>query len=262
MSLKNGELITIQMPRRGMVGMETDRGKYRLLVRLIGGLVDYRQAWRWQQQLVAERSAGDGSDTLLLLEHPPTITLGRAAHREHILFSPDDLARQGIDLVESDRGGDVTYHAPGQLVGYPVLKLAHYGGNVLRYLRNLEEVLIRTLATYGIAGRRVEGLTGVWVGLDGETPTKIAAIGVRLSASGITSHGFALNVAPEMRGFQTIIPCGIQNSRVTSLEQLLGGAPPMEEVATRVVAHFAEVFGIDPIETIGHERYTSIEKDI
>jgi lipoyl(octanoyl) transferase len=216
------------------------------------GLLPYQAAWDWQRQLAAARSAGSGPDTLLLLEHPPTITLGRAARREHILLPPDELERRGVALVESDRGGDVTYHAPGQLVGYPVLKLARYGGGLYRYLRGLEDVLIQVLASYGIAGGRVEGLTGVWVDTRGTPPdhdspqfdAKIAAIGVRLSASGVTSHGFALNIAPDLQGFAQIIPCGIRGRSVTSLERLLGAAPPREEVAARVVACFSEVFDV------------------
>jgi lipoyl(octanoyl) transferase len=210
------------------------------------GRLDYGAAWDWQRRLAADRSAGRCGDTLLLLEHPPTITLGRAADRSNILISPDELARRGVALVESDRGGDVTYHAPGQLVGYPILKLSRYGGGLLRYLRGLEETLIRVLASYGIVAGRVPDLTGVWVrttdAADAEYDAKIAAIGVRLSASGITSHGFALNVAPDLRGFEQIIPCGIRHRRVTSLEYMLGSAPPLEEVAGRVIAQFAEVF--------------------
>lgn len=221
------------------------------------GTVAYQHAWEWQQRLVAARSAGACPDTLLLLEHPPTITLGRAAHREHILTSEAELARQRVALVASDRGGDVTYHAPGQLVGYPILKLSRHGGNVLDYLRKVEETLICTLSHYGIEAGRIEGLTGVWAVLPSSLPAppgdallhraKIAAIGVRLSASGITSHGFALNVAPDMRGFAHIIPCGLRGRQVTSLEMLLGTAPPMEEVRNRVVACFAEVFGVEPL---------------
>ncbi len=221
------------------------------------GRIDYQQAWDWQRELAAARSAGRCNDTLIILEHPPTITLGRAANRQHILVDSAELARRGVALVASDRGGDVTYHAPGQLVGYPILKLAHYGGGLLGYLRNLEEVMIRVLAGYGIAGGRVAGLTGVWVNAthptgdpsdtDAALDAKIAAIGVRLSASGITSHGFALNVAPDLRGFAQIVPCGIADRRVTSLEQLLGAAPSLAEVAERVIACFSEVFHIQAI---------------
>jgi lipoyl(octanoyl) transferase len=201
------------------------------------GEVPYEQAWAWQRELVAQRAAGAREDALLLLEHPPTITLGRGAHREHLLVAPDELARRGVALVETDRGGDVTYHAPGQIVGYPILKLSRHGGDVLRYLRDLEEVLIRALATYGLRGERTEQLTGVWV-----EGAKIAAIGVRVSASGVTSHGFALNVATDLDGFGQIVPCGIRDRGVTSLAALLGAPPSMEEVRGRVLDAFAEVF--------------------
>lgn len=223
------------------------------------GLVPYQEAWAWQRRLIAERSAGHGQDTLLLLEHPPTITLGRAARREHILIADGEREHRGVALVESDRGGDVTYHAPGQIVGYPILKLVHYGGSVIRYVRNLEEVIIQVLALYGVSGRRVDGLTGVWVehaypeatvhqNISLAPPSrlaKVAAIGVKLSASGITSHGFALNVAPDLHGFAQIVPCGIQEHSVTSLEQLLGAAAPsLNEVKAHIVTCFAQVFGI------------------
>jgi lipoyl(octanoyl) transferase len=201
------------------------------------GEVPYEQAWAWQRELVAQRAAGAREDALLLLEHPPTITLGRGAHREHLLVAPDELARRGVALVETDRGGDVTYHAPGQIVGYPILKLSRHGGDVLRYLRDLEEVLIRALATYGLRGERTEQLTGVWV-----EGAKIAAIGVRVSASGVTSHGFALNVATDLAGFGQIVPCGIRDRGVTSLVALLDAPPSMEEVRGRVLDAFAEVF--------------------
>jgi lipoyl(octanoyl) transferase len=221
-------------------------------------MCSYQDAWDWQCHLVAERSAGRCGDTLLLLQHPPTITMGRKARREHVLSSNDELARQGVALVACNRGGDVTYHAPGQLVGYPILKLSKYGGGLGRYLRGLEETIIRVLASYGIASGRVPGLTGVWVNSASATssatpPTdaadydaKVAAIGVHLSASGITSHGFALNVAPDLRGFAHIVPCGIQNRQVTSIQRLLGSAPSLDAVAARVIACFAEEFGIVP----------------
>ncbi|MFL5806995.1 MAG: lipoyl(octanoyl) transferase LipB, partial [Roseiflexaceae bacterium] len=148
----------------------------------------------------------------------------------------------GVALVESDRGGDITYHGPGQVVGYPILKLSRYGGDVLRYLRMLEETIIATLASYGIAAGRVAGLTGVWAGQE-----KIAAIGVKLSAGGVTQHGFALNVATDLRYFQQIIPCGIAGRGVTSLEQLLGAAPEHAEVERRVAAAFGQVFEVETI---------------
>jgi lipoyl(octanoyl) transferase len=203
------------------------------------GRMDYARAWEMQRALARERSAGAIGDTLLLVEHPHTYTLGRATKDGHLLVGPDVLAAQGVALVESDRGGDITYHGPGQVVGYPILKLSQHGGDLMRDLRNLEETIIVALAHYGVIGGRVAGLTGVWVGEE-----KIAAIGVKLSASGVTMHGFALNIATDMRFFQQIIPCGIVDKGVTSLERVLGAAPPRVEVERRVVAAFGAVFGV------------------
>lgn len=208
------------------------------------GCVPYEQAWELQRRLATDRSAGRGTDTLLLLEHPPTITLGNRADASHVLAPPDELARQGVALVRSDRGGEATYHGPGQIVGYPILKLARHGGDLGRYIRNLEEVIIRTLAVYGVAGARVPGLTGVWVG-DGAA--KICAIGVKLSAAGVTSHGFALNVSTDLAGFRRIVPCGISDRGVTSLAELLGTAPPQAEVEDELLRQFAELFGVQLI---------------
>jgi lipoyl(octanoyl) transferase len=202
--------------------------------------MDYMAAWARQRELVQQRSAGAIGDTLMLVEHPHTYTLGRSTGVGHLLISHDELAAQGIALVESDRGGDITYHGPGQVVGYPILKLSQHGGDLLRYLRMLEESLIVALAGYGLAAGRIAGLTGVWVG-----DAKIAAIGVKLSASGVTQHGFALNVTTDLRYFEQIIPCGIADKGVTSLERLLGAAPPRGEVERRVVAAFGEVFGAE-----------------
>ncbi|MCX7791681.1 MAG: lipoyl(octanoyl) transferase LipB [Chloroflexaceae bacterium] len=212
-------------------------------IRLVrAGTLPYATALAMQRDLVTARSAGRIPDTLLLLEHPPTITLGARANPAHVLLPPDELQRRGVAVVASDRGGDVTYHGPGQLVGYPILKLSQHGGDLGRYLRALEETIIRTLADYGVAGERAPGLTGVWVA-GGQA--KICAIGVRLSASGVTSHGFALNVSTDLRGFAQIVPCGIADRAVTSLERLLGHAPPLEAVATTLLGHFAAVFGVE-----------------
>ncbi|NTU81836.1 MAG: lipoyl(octanoyl) transferase LipB [Chloroflexales bacterium] len=211
-------------------------------VRLIrAGCVPYDEALALQRDLVASRSAGHAPDTLLLLEHPPTITLGVRADPANVLLPTDELARRGVALARTDRGGDVTYHAPGQIVGYPILKLAQHGADLGRYVRGLEEVIIRTLADYGLTGERVPGLTGVWVG---GGRAKICAIGVRLSAAGVTSHGFALNVSPDLAGFGLIVPCGIGDRAVTSLADLLGAAPPAGEVEVRLLAHFAAVFTV------------------
>jgi lipoyl(octanoyl) transferase len=203
------------------------------------GRMDYVSAWEMQRALARERSAGAIGDTLMLVEHPHTYTLGRATREGHLLVGPEMLAAQGVALVESDRGGDITYHGPGQIVGYPILKLSQHGGDLMRYLRNLEETIIVALAHYEVAGGRIAGLTGVWVGDE-----KIAAIGVKLSASGVTMHGFALNVTADLGFFEQIIPCGIADKGVTSLERVLGTAPPRVEVEERVVDAFGAVFGV------------------
>jgi lipoyl(octanoyl) transferase len=219
---------------------QTSRSRSRALQVIHAGQMDYLAAWEWQRDLVRQRSTGAIGDTLLLIEHPHTYTLGRSTKDGHLLITPEQLAEQNIALVESDRGGDITYHGPGQVVGYPILKLSQHGGDLLRYLRLLEETLIVALANYGVTAGRIAGMTGVWVG-----DAKIVAIGVKLSASGVTQHGFALNVATDLRYFQQIIPCGIADKGVTSLERLLGTAPPPAEVEQRVAAAFGEVFGVD-----------------
>ena len=184
------------------------------------GLVAYDEGLALQQQLVEDRRAGRIGDTLLLLQHPPVITLGvRAkATTANVIASPDVLAREGIAVVETGRGGDVTYHGPGQLVGYPILDLRPDRQDVHLYVRDLEERIIAAIKPFGITGGRVVGLTGVWVGPPGREE-KIAAIGVRISRW-ITSHGFALNVSPDLRHFGLIVPCGIADRGVTSMARV------------------------------------------
>ena len=202
------------------------------------GRVPYVEALAIQQTLVDDRVAGRAGDILLLLEHPHVLTLGvrGGAGRAHILASADDLAARDVDVHETGRGGDVTYHGPGQIVGYPIVDLKPDRCDVHRYLRDLEEVLMRTAADYGIAARRVPGLTGAWVGDE-----KLAAIGIRI-ARWVTSHGFALNVTTDLDHFNLIVPCGITDRGVTSLARLLGRAVDRLEVEDRVVSHFCEVF--------------------
>ena len=212
-----------------------------LLVRWLGR-VPYSAALTLQERLVASRRRGDVPDQLLLLEHPPVITLGRGSDPAHLLCSPEELTRRGVELHEAGRGGDVTYHGPGQLVGYPILALPAERRDAHRYLRDLEEVLIRTVATYGIEAGRVEGLTGIWVGDE-----KLAAIGVRLSTGWITSHGFALNVDPDLAGFDTIVPCGIRERGVTSIAHLSCDRPTTREVASIAAAAFARRFDLAPV---------------
>jgi len=209
------------------------------------GVVPYADALALQRSLVEERRAGRIDDTLLLLEHPHVLTLGVRGDggRAHILASDETLAARGIEVFEAGRGGDVTYHGPGQLVGYPILDLNPDRRDVHRYVRDLEEVLIRAAADYGIPAGRVDGLTGVWVGRE-----KLAAIGLRI-ARWITSHGFALNVDANLDYFSLIVPCGIADRGVTSLARLLGRPVELAEAADRVAAHFANVFNYNGLAT-------------
>lgn len=200
------------------------------------GVVPYGEAWELQKRLVAQRRAGQIPDTLLLLEHPPTYTIGRSGSSSNVLVDPKS---RGIELYEVDRGGDVTYHGPGQVVGYPIVDLRPRGNDVHAYLRSVEEVLIRTLAEFGVEGDRDGRYTGVWVG--GE---KVAAIGVKVSV-GVTSHGFALNVDPVFEHWAGIIPCGIQGRGVTSLARLLGERPKDAAVRAALARHTADVFELD-----------------
>jgi lipoate-protein ligase B len=200
------------------------------------GVQPYRRALALQEQLVAARLAGEVPDLLLLLQHPPVITCGRATRPGHVLVDTRELARRGVELVESTRGGDVTLHGPGQLVGYPILDLREHGSDVHRYLRGLEETLIRTLSRWSIRAERVPGLTGVWIGND-----KIAAIGVAIKRW-VTYHGFALNVDIDLSWFQLIVPCGLSGRGVTSMAARLAELPEHETVAKVAAAAFADVF--------------------
>ena len=206
-------------------------------VRRLGNL-SYADGLALQAKLVEERRAGAIPDTLLLLEHPPVITLGVKTRRgpNHIVASDETLAGEGVTVHETGRGGDVTYHGPGQLVGYPILDLAPDRKDVHVYVRDIEEVLIHTAAAFGIEAKRVPGLTGVWVGADGKEE-KLAAIGIRISRW-ITSHGFALNVSTNLDHFNLIVPCGIVGRHVTSLEKLLGRRVTMGEAETAVEQAF------------------------
>ena len=234
------------------------------------GTVDYATGLRLQQSLVDLRKAGSIGDVLLLLEHSPVITLGRNARRENLLASPELLARRGVELFECDRGGDITFHGPGQLVGYPIFDLRGFQPRVgaVEFVRRLEEVLIRACADFGVACERVKGLTGVWTTTsppvilsedgqyrrpseskdlavhDHQAQAKIAAIGVHISR-GVTSHGFALNVNTDLDYFQLIVPCGIATRPVTSLAQETGSEANLDEVGRSAARHFAQVFATD-----------------
>ena len=206
------------------------------------GTVEYGEGLRMQEALVRERRAGSISDQLLLLEHPHVITLGTSADPDHVLADEAQRRLMGISLFETGRGGDVTYHGPGQLVGYPILDLKPDRCDLHRYIRDIEESLIRALAGFGIVAGRREGLTGVWVGDE-----KIAAIGVRVSSGWITSHGFALNVNPDLRYFGAIVPCGIREYGVTSMARCGVEGLTAQDVARPVAASFADVFGRDVV---------------
>jgi lipoyl(octanoyl) transferase len=208
------------------------------------GLVSYTDGLRLQRELVAQRKVGAGPDTLLLLEHPHVYTLGRNAKKENILISAEQLAARGAQVFEIDRGGDVTYHGPGQLVGYPILDLAQHRRDIAWYMRGLEEVLIEVAAEYGIQAGRLAGAPGVWVGSN-----KLAAMGVHISRW-VTSHGFAFNVNTDLRYFDGIVPCGLRDKDVTSLQRLLGRRVEMGEVGEKVVRQFGRVFELEMVEQV------------
>jgi len=201
------------------------------------GLVPYDDGLRLQERAVEQLRSGEGHEQLLLLEHPHVFTLGRGADNSNILADQDQLRDFSVEVHETGRGGDVTYHGPGQLVGYPIINLRPDRCDVHRYVRDIEEVLIRTIAEFGVTGTRIPGLTGVWVGNE-----KIAAIGVRI-ARWITSHGFALNVNTDLNFFNMIVPCGITDKGVTSLSQLLARPIELKDVAQIAAFQFTHVFG-------------------
>jgi lipoyl(octanoyl) transferase len=201
------------------------------------GLVPYEEAWALQSRLADARRRGLIPDALVLLEHPHTYTIGRSGTRNHVFLTEAELAARGIICLDVDRGGDVTYHGPGQLVGYPILDLGPKT-DVGLYLRNLEGCLIDVLADFGIPAGRLPGYTGVWIG-----DRKIVAIGVKVS-QGVTTHGFALNVSTDLSLFTHILACGIPDKGVTSMAVELGAAPPMTDVEDAIVAHFSERFAL------------------
>ncbi len=215
------------------------------------GRVDYDAAWTLQQRLldrlVAAKRAGETLPHLLLLvEHPPVFTLGKSGDRAHLLLSPEALAARGAIYREVERGGDITYHGPGQLVAYPLFDLDRFFRDLHRYLRLLEEAVIQTCAAYGIAGNRVAGRTGVWVGPDARgDERKICAMGIRCSRW-VTMHGLALNVAPDLSFFDLIVPCGIDDRGVTSMARETGHAVDFDAVAARLVGHLMALFGATP----------------
>jgi lipoic acid synthetase len=202
-------------------------------------LMEYSKAWDFQRRVVAAKIESDLPDILILLEHNPVITLGRRGNRQHIRASPDVLAARGVNIYHVERGGEVTYHGPGQIVGYPLLNLRNWHRDVSWYIFNLEEVLIRTLGDFGIEGRRSRLNRGVWVG-----DAKIGSIGVAIRRW-VTYHGFSLNVSPDMNHFRLITPCGLEGIEVTSIERLLGKKPDHRRVRDSISRHFQHVFDME-----------------
>jgi lipoate-protein ligase B len=200
------------------------------------GTVDYAEAHRAQEQLQTKRIAGEIGDTVLLLEHPPVLTMGRSAKAQHVLVSASALEALGVELHEVGRGGDVTYHGPGQLVAYPIIDLKPDRKDVRKYVASLEEAMIRTCADFGLTAKRVAGLNGAWIG-----ERKVGAVGVRISRW-VTMHGLALNVNSKLEHFEWIVPCGIQDKGVTSISAELGCEVPLDTALERLAAHFAEQY--------------------
>jgi lipoyl(octanoyl) transferase len=239
------------------------------------GLIGYEDAFALQKRVVAARKADAIGDVLLLCEHPHVITLGRSGKRENLLASERVLAQKGVEFHATNRGGDITYHGPGQIVGYPVIQLSTIRRDVVWYVRMLEEVMIRTCADFGIVARREEGKTGAWIDPQkkdspqraqssqssekAEAAEKIGAIGVHISRW-ITSHGFAFNVATDLRYFELIVPCGIAERKATSLEKVLGRAVKRNEAAPRIVEHFGQVFGREPQHTTREELLAALQR--
>jgi lipoyl(octanoyl) transferase len=207
------------------------------------GLIGYAEAWELQKRVVAARKAGAIQDVLLFCEHPHVITLGRSGKRANLLAGENVLRQKGVEYFEISRGGDITYHGPGQVVGYPILNLGAIKRDVVWYVRTLEEVMIRATADFGIAAQREGGKTGIWVGEDAAAE-KLGAIGVHISRW-VTSHGFAYNVATDLRYFDLIVPCGIAERKATSVEKLLGRCVSLNEAKPRLATHFGEVFGLE-----------------
>ena len=207
------------------------------------GLIGYAKAYALQKRVAAARKAGATEDVLLLCEHPPVITLGRSGKRENLLVSEHMLRQKGVEFHATNRGGDITYHGPGQIVGYPILNLGAIRRDVVWYVRTLEEAMIRATAEFGITAERVAGKTGIWVRV-GNTQEKLAAIGVHISRW-VTSHGFAYNVSTDLRNFDLIVPCGIADRKAISLEKLLGRHVEEKEAAPRIAKHLGELFGLE-----------------
>jgi lipoyl(octanoyl) transferase len=230
------------------------------------GFIGYEEAFALQKRVVAARKADAIGDVLLLCEHPHVITLGRNGKRENLLASDRVLAQKGVEFHATNRGGDITYHGPGQIVGYPVIQLSAIRRDVVWYVRMLEEVMIRTCADFGITARREEGKTGAWIDPQAGSDSSVASAGEKIGAIGVhisrwvTSHGFAFNVATDLRYFELIVPCGIAERKATSLEKVLGRAVKRNEAAPKLVEHFGEVFGRQPQHATREELFAALER--
>jgi lipoyl(octanoyl) transferase len=222
------------------------------------GLIGYSESWALQKRLVAARKADAIEDVLLLCEHPHVITLGRNAKREHLLASEHVLKQKGVELHATDRGGDITYHGPGQIVGYPILHLGAIRRDVVWYVRMLEEAMIRATREFGVEAVRENGKTGIWVRAENSVE-KLAAIGVHISRW-VTSHGFAYNVSTDLRYFDLIVPCGIADRKPTSLEKILQRAIECSDVTSHLVKHFGEVFGLEMKRASREELLEKLEQ--
>jgi lipoyl(octanoyl) transferase len=221
------------------------------------GLIGYAEAYAFQKRIVAARKAEAIEDVLLICEHPHVITQGRNGKREHLLASEHVLRQKGVEFYETSRGGDITYHGPGQIVGYPILNLGAIRRDVVWYVRTLEEAMIRATAEFEIAAARVAGKTGIWV-QNGKAEEKLAAIGVHISRW-VTSHGFAYNVSTDLRFFDLIVPCGIADRKATSLEKLLGRGVEEKEVAPRIAKHLGELLALELQETSKKELLQKLD---
>src|SRR5713226_2197122 len=240
-----------------MVSCKENRTVLKKCLTIDFGLIGYEEAYALQKRVVAARKAGAIEDVLLLCEHPHVITLGRSGKRENLLASEHMLQQKGVEFHATDRGGDITYHGPGQIVGYPILNLGAIRRDVVWYVRTLEEAMIRATAEFGISAERIPRKTGIWVRV-GNTEEKLAAIGVRISRW-VTSHGFAYNVSTDLRNFELIVPCGIADRKATSLEKLLGRNVEEKEVAPRIAKHLGELLGLEMKESSRRELLERLE---
>ena len=223
------------------------------------GLLSWSDAYALQQRIVAARKAGAIDDVLLFCQHPHVLTLGRNASQKNLLASEHVLRQKNVELRESNRGGDITYHGPGQIVGYPILNLDLIRRDVHWYVRTLEEAMIRTSADFGISAYRIPGKTGIWVQPPGNIPEeKLAAIGVHISRW-VTSHGFAYNVSTDLRYFDLIIPCGIADRKANSLEKLLHRNVPLDEAKSRLIHHLSELFSLTPSEVSSQRLFAILD---